>query len=93
MIRGFAVLIQSMVLGLRTLNYSINVSMKDLEEKEKPKKAKKESSAVPGGLIDDPWRCGGRPAVYSDPALAYELAAGLYPRHSQLGGLSTWSTA
>ncbi|MBP1624466.1 MAG: hypothetical protein H6Q07_2486 [Acidobacteria bacterium] len=46
-IRGFAVLIQSMVLGLRTLNYSINVSMKDLEAKEKPKKAKKESSAVP----------------------------------------------
>ncbi len=46
-IRGFAVLIQSMVLGLRTLNYSINVSMKDLEEKEKPKKAKKESSAFP----------------------------------------------
>ena len=41
MIRGFAVLIQSMVLGLRTLNFSINVSMKDLEEKEKPKKAKK----------------------------------------------------
>ena len=46
-IRGFAVLIQSMVLGLRTLNYSINVSIKDLEEKEKPKKAKKESSAFP----------------------------------------------
>ena len=86
-IRGFAVLIQSMVLGLRTLNFSINVSMKDLEEKEKPKKAKKESSAVPGGLLDDSRRCGGRPAVYSDPALAHELAARLYPRHSQLGGL------
>lgn len=49
-IRGFAVLIQSMVLGLRTLNYSINVSMKDLEAKEKPKKAKKESSAFPVAL-------------------------------------------
>jgi uncharacterized protein YqhQ len=49
-IRGFAVLIQSMVLGLRTLNFSINVSMKDLEEKEKPKKAKKESSAFPVAL-------------------------------------------
>lgn len=49
-IRGFAVLIQSMVLGLRTLNFSINVSMKDLEEKEKPKKAKKDSSAFPVAL-------------------------------------------
>ena len=49
-IRGFAVLIQSMVLGLRTLNYSINVSMKDLEAKETPKKAKKESSTVPVAL-------------------------------------------
>jgi uncharacterized protein YqhQ len=49
-IRGFAVLIQSMALGLRTLNFSINVSMKDLEEKEKPKKAKKESSAFPVAL-------------------------------------------
>jgi len=49
-VRGFAVLIQSMVLGLRTLNFSINVSMKDLEEKEKPKKAKKESSAFPVAL-------------------------------------------
>jgi uncharacterized protein YqhQ len=46
-VRGFAVLIQSMVLGLRTLNYSISVSMKDLEAKEKPKKAKKESSTLP----------------------------------------------
>jgi uncharacterized protein YqhQ len=46
-IRGFAVLIQSLVLGLRTLNYSINVSIKDLEEKEKPKKAKKENTKYP----------------------------------------------
>ena len=45
-IRGFAVLLQSLVLGLRTLNYSVNVSMKDLEEKEKPKKAKKKESTV-----------------------------------------------
>ena len=49
-VRGFAVLIQSLVLGIRTLNFSINVSMKDLEEKEKPKKAKKESSAFPVAL-------------------------------------------
>jgi uncharacterized protein YqhQ len=35
-IRGFAVLIQSLVLGLRTLNYSINVSLMDLEPKDKP---------------------------------------------------------
>ena len=49
-IRGFAVLIQSMALGIRTLNYSINISMKDLEEKEAPKKAKKESSAFPVAL-------------------------------------------
>jgi uncharacterized protein YqhQ len=40
-IRGFVVLIQSLVLGLRTLNYSINVSMMDLELQEKPKKSKK----------------------------------------------------
>jgi uncharacterized protein YqhQ len=49
-VRGFAVLIQSMALGLRTLNYSINVSMKDLEEKEKPKKARKENSTLPVAL-------------------------------------------
>jgi uncharacterized protein YqhQ len=48
-IRGFAVLIQSLVLGLRTLNYSINVSMKDLESepKDKPKKGKKEGTILP----------------------------------------------
>ncbi len=51
-IRGFAVLIQSLILGIRTLNFSINVSMMDLESdaKEKPKKAKKESTAVPIAL-------------------------------------------
>ena len=46
-VRGFAVLIQSLVLGLRTLNYSINVSMKDLEATEKPKETKKESTVLP----------------------------------------------
>ncbi len=50
-IRGFAVLVQSMALGLGTLNYSINVAMKDLEPEspEKPKK-KKESTALPIAL-------------------------------------------
>ncbi len=46
-VRGFAVLVQSLALGLRTLNYSINVSMKDLEETEKPKKAKKGGTVLP----------------------------------------------
>ncbi|MBN1567250.1 MAG: DUF1385 domain-containing protein [Acidobacteria bacterium] len=49
-IRGFAVLIQALILGLRTLNYSINISLLDLEENEKPKKtkkAKKESRILP----------------------------------------------
>jgi uncharacterized protein YqhQ len=49
-IRGFAVLIQSLILGMRTLNFSINVSMADLElaeGKEKPKKAKKKGTALP----------------------------------------------
>jgi uncharacterized protein YqhQ len=32
-IRGFAVLLQSLVLGIRTLNYSFNVAMMDLEPK------------------------------------------------------------
>lgn len=48
-IRGFAVLIQSLALGMRTLNYSINISLADLEAaegKEKPK-AKKEGTALP----------------------------------------------
>jgi uncharacterized protein YqhQ len=48
-IRGFAVLIQSLVLGLRTLNYSINISLKDLESesKDKPQKEKKEGTILP----------------------------------------------
>jgi uncharacterized protein YqhQ len=48
-IRGFAVLIQSLVLGIRTLNYSLNVSMKDLDtaSREKARKGKKESTVLP----------------------------------------------
>jgi uncharacterized protein YqhQ len=53
-IRGFAVLVQSMALGLGTLNYSINVAMKDLEAAEpadKPKKKKKkEGTTLPIAL-------------------------------------------
>lgn len=45
-IRGFAVLIQSLTLGLRTLNFSFNIAMMDLEpkneKKAKPKKAEGE---------------------------------------------------
>jgi len=33
-IRGFAVLVQSLALGIRTLNYSVNVSMQDMEARE-----------------------------------------------------------
>jgi uncharacterized protein YqhQ len=48
-LRGFAVLIQSLVLGMRTLNFSINVSMKDLdfESKEKPEAGKKQGTILP----------------------------------------------
>jgi uncharacterized protein YqhQ len=48
-IRGFAVLLQSLVLGIRTLNFSINVSMKDLETEpaKKPKPGKNENSTLP----------------------------------------------
>jgi uncharacterized protein YqhQ len=48
-IRGFAVLLQSLILGIRTLNYSINVSMKDLEpESKKPaKQGNKEGALLP----------------------------------------------
>jgi uncharacterized protein YqhQ len=46
-IRGFAVLIQSLVLGMRTLNYSINVAMKDVDPGVAKKKGKKESTALP----------------------------------------------
>jgi uncharacterized protein YqhQ len=48
-VRGFAVLIQSLVLGMRTLNFSVNVSMADIkpEPKEKPAKANKEGTILP----------------------------------------------
>lgn len=48
-VRGFAVLIQSLFLGMRTLNFSINASMADLESggKEKPKKAAKDGAILP----------------------------------------------
>lgn len=51
-VRGFAVLLQSLILGMRTLNYSINISMKDLEPEAKPKpeKKRKESTALPIAL-------------------------------------------
>ena len=54
-VRGFAVLLQSLILGIRTLNYSINVSMKDLEpESKKKSKAPKQDGtmlAVVGTMI------------------------------------------
>lgn len=49
-VRGFAVLLQSLVLGMRALNFSINVAMKEEAEqqaKENPGKAKKENSVYP----------------------------------------------
>ena len=46
-VRGFAVLLQSLVLGIRSLNFSINASMKDLEPKEKSKKSKNDSAVLP----------------------------------------------
>jgi uncharacterized protein YqhQ len=48
-IRGFAVLIQSLALGIRTLNFSINASMKDLEpeSKKEPKEGKNENATLP----------------------------------------------
>jgi len=49
-VRGFAVLVQSLALGIRTLNFSINASMQDLEEEEagKTKKGKKEKKPGAG---------------------------------------------
>ena len=53
-IRGFAVLVQSLVLGLRTLNFSVNASMADLEKEEaakgKRKKANKSGNGLPIAL-------------------------------------------
>jgi uncharacterized protein YqhQ len=48
-VRGFAVLLQSLVLGLRTLNFSINVSMKDLDSgaDKSAEQKKKEGAMLP----------------------------------------------
>lgn len=49
-IRGFAVLVQSLYLGIRTLNFSINASMADIDEsgkKAKPKEDKKDNAVLP----------------------------------------------
>ncbi len=47
-IRGFAVLLQSLVLGLRTLNFSFNVAMSDLEpDKEKTNESDKGGDFLP----------------------------------------------
>ena len=40
-VRGFAVLVQSMVLGIKTLNFSINVSVQDIEAMEAEEAARK----------------------------------------------------
>ena len=40
-VRGFAVLVQSMILGIRTLNFSINVSVQDMEALEAEEAARK----------------------------------------------------
>ncbi|MDR1727203.1 MAG: DUF1385 domain-containing protein [Acidobacteriota bacterium] len=47
-VRGFAVLVQSMALGIKTLNYSINVSVEDLEAKEAAEAAAKEAQGEAG---------------------------------------------
>ncbi len=51
-VRGFAVLLQSMILGFGALNYSMNVAMKDLEPEtaEKAKKKEKGSTMLPMAL-------------------------------------------
>ncbi|MBN2318682.1 MAG: DUF1385 domain-containing protein [Acidobacteria bacterium] len=49
-VRGFAVLLQSLILGMRALNFSINVAMKDeaeLQAKKSPGKVKKEGKVYP----------------------------------------------
>ena len=53
-IRGFAVLVQSLYLGIRTLNFSINASMADIDEsgkKGKPKEDKKDNTFLPVALL------------------------------------------
>jgi len=49
-VRGFAVLLQSLVLGIRSLNFSINASMKDVEPEGKSKKGKNDSAMLPLAL-------------------------------------------
>jgi uncharacterized protein YqhQ len=50
-IRGFAVLVQSLFLGIRALNFSINASMADMEPDKKPKpKGGKEGAVFPVAL-------------------------------------------
>jgi len=51
-VRGFAVLVQSLALGIRTLNFSINASMQDLQKEEaaKGKKEKKQGTGLPVAL-------------------------------------------
>ncbi len=80
-VRGFAVLIQSLFLGMRTLNFSINASMADLESggKEKPKKAAKGWRHPSGYLFHGFGRWRGCIPLYSAAALDYKLAARLYP--------------
>jgi uncharacterized protein YqhQ len=48
-IRGFAVLVQSLALGIKTLNYSVNVSIQDLEAQEAAEAAKKSMEAQASG--------------------------------------------
>ena len=48
-IRGFAVLVQSLALGIKTLNYSVNVSIQDLEAQEA---AEAEAKAAKNGAQD-----------------------------------------
>jgi uncharacterized protein YqhQ len=49
-IRGFAVLIQSMALGLGALNFSVNAAMKDAEPDESEKSKSKKESSLPIAL-------------------------------------------
>jgi uncharacterized protein YqhQ len=51
-IRGFSVLLQSLVLGIRTLNFSFNAALADIEPKPgaKPAKKVKENSWLPVAL-------------------------------------------
>ena len=48
-IRGFAVLVQSLALGIKTLNYSVNVSIQDMEDKEDKEAAEAATKAGTNG--------------------------------------------